>query len=522
MTRAAPARLAERPLSGAAHASAGRIGILAGGGRLPLMIAEGVLAGGGRVHIVAIEGEADPGIGRFPHTWVNWGQVGRMVSTLRTEADSLVIAGGVRRPDLWKLRPDLGFFLSLPRIVEMLAGGDDSVLSRVVRFFEAKGIAVRGAHEVAPDLLALAGPAGALSLDRQAQTDAELGFAVRAALGPLDAGQAVVIADGKVLAIEGAEGTDAMLARVAAMRGERTGATLSGVLAKGPKPGQELRVDMPAVGPRTIEALAAAGLAGLAIEGGAVLLLDRSQAVAMADARGIAIEGLSSAAVSRLQTAKPGAPNGLAVDVERRARHSVSFPVASEARTQNVGKGQAGGESQTSDVGVPPTPNPSPQGGGESGRARDGRWRNERTPPPHPLRVVGRERPNSRSGTDIEKGFAAIECLAPFEAGHAVVVARAYILAIAAEESAAALLERTRALRQWGVGARRRIGALVCRAAALEGSAGHAAALLDQAAAAGLAGVAVTGTPEALAAFDSAGEVADRHGLFLVVRGEQG
>jgi DUF1009 family protein len=88
-----------------------RIGILAGGGRLPLMIAESVTARGGTVHIVGIEGEADPGVARFPHTWVNWGQIGRMVATLRSEgARQLVIAGAVTRPDLRRIRPDAGFF----------------------------------------------------------------------------------------------------------------------------------------------------------------------------------------------------------------------------------------------------------------------------------------------------------------------------------------------------------------------------------------------------------------------------
>ncbi|MBO0766528.1 MAG: DUF1009 domain-containing protein, partial [Hyphomicrobiaceae bacterium] len=185
MSRAAPASL-EHPVSGVAAAAIGRIGILAGGGRLPLMIAESVIARRGSVHIVAIEGEADPAVARFPHTWVNWGQIGRMVGALRGQhIDALVIAGGVRRPDLWKVRPDWGLFLSLPQILRMLAGGDDSVLSRVVRFFEAKGIVVRGAHEVAPDLLVRAGCAGALALDGQARADAHLGFAVRAALGAL-------------------------------------------------------------------------------------------------------------------------------------------------------------------------------------------------------------------------------------------------------------------------------------------------------------------------------------------------
>ena len=166
-----------------------RLGILAGGGRLPLMIAESVGARGGHVHIVAIEGAADPDVARFPHTWVNLGQIGRIVATLSAEGrNELVIAGNVRRPDLRTIRPDAGFFTSLPQVFSLLAGGDDSVLSRVVRFFEAKGLTVRGAHEVAPDLLADAGQIGAVALSPGDHADAMLGFAVRAALGSLDAG----------------------------------------------------------------------------------------------------------------------------------------------------------------------------------------------------------------------------------------------------------------------------------------------------------------------------------------------
>jgi UDP-2,3-diacylglucosamine hydrolase len=453
MTRTAPASTAARPLRGAATAAAaGRIGILAGGGRLPLTIAESVLQRGGSVHIVAIEGEADASVARFPHTWVNWGQAGRMVATLRKHADAMVIAGGVRRPDLWKLRPDLGFLLSLPQILEMMAGGgDDSVLSRVVRFFEAKGIVVRGAHEVAPDLLALGGQAGALALDGQGRADAELGFAVRAALGPLDAGQAVVVGGGRVLAIEGAEGTDAMLARVAGLREGIEAAARSGVLAKGPKPGQELRVDMPAIGPRTVEHAAGAGLTGVAVEADAVLLLDRSEAITAADARGIAIEGLAKIPLARQEV------------------------VSAEP----------------------------------AGRVD-----------PASVHVAGQLRPSERDAVSIEKGFAAVARLARFETGQAVVVARAYILAIAAAETTLAMLERTRALRQWGVGAKRRVGVLACRANAVERGAAGIEALLERAAAAGLAGVAVTGPPDALAALESAGALADRHGLFLVTRGE--
>jgi UDP-2,3-diacylglucosamine hydrolase len=273
-----------------------RIGILAGGGRLPLMIAESATARGTGVHIVGIRGEADPEIARFPHTWVNWGQIGRMVATLRREGgEHLVIAGGVRRPDLWHVRPDAGFFASLPQIVGLMAaGGDDSVLTRVVRFFERKGLHVRGAHEIAPDLLAEEGALSGTALSGQARLDARIGFAVRRLLGRLDAGQSVVVADGRVLAIEGAEGTDRMLERVLGLPGREEAGSRQGVLAKGPKPGQELRIDMPAIGPRTIDSVVAAGLEGIAVEAGGVLVLDRDQTLRRADANACAIYGLGS------------------------------------------------------------------------------------------------------------------------------------------------------------------------------------------------------------------------------------
>jgi DUF1009 family protein len=432
-----------------------RIGILAGGGRLPLTIAESVIERGGSIHIVAIEGEADAGVERFPHTWVNWGQVGRMVATLRERADALVIAGGVRRPDLWKLRPDLGFFLSLPQILEMMAGGDDSVLSRVVRFFEANGITVRGAHEVAPDLLALGGPAGALSLDPQARTDADLGFAVRAALGPLDAGQAVVAAHGRVLAIEGAEGTDAMLRRVAELpaRAGNGHDPRRGVLAKGPKPGQELRVDMPTIGPRTAELAAAAGLAGIAVEAGAVLLLDRSETVRIADAAATAIEGLPGVA------AAPREPSPVVPAAARRAFISAT--------------------------------------------------------------VHTHVTPSARDFADMRKGLAAVERLSAFDTGYAVVVVRAYILAVAAGDTTLAMLERTRSLRQWGIAAKHRRGVLVCHATERDGATIDAAALIDQAAAQGLAGVAVLGVSDDLDAQAEYVIHANRHGLFVCSCPEQ-
>ncbi|KAB2917051.1 MAG: DUF1009 domain-containing protein [Hyphomicrobiaceae bacterium] len=420
------------------------IGILAGGGRLPLMIAESVTARGGRVHIVAIDGEADRAIDRFPHTWVNWGQIGRMVAALRKAGcRQIVIAGGVKRPDLRKVRPDIGFFASLPRLVGFLAGGDDSVLTRVVRFFEQKGFDVRGAHQVAPDLLAGAGRMGSVELSEQGRADARLGFAVRSALGPLDAGQAVVIAQGRVLAVEGAEGTDAMLQRVAALPGRSLAAVRSGVLAKGPKPGQELRVDMPAIGPRTVERAAAVHLEGIAVEADAVLILDRADALEAADASGCAIEGLMGGAC---------------------------------------------------------TPRPSSEG----------------APLGKLVRVIGRHRPGRRDAADIGKGLAVCASLAPFATGGAVVVSRAYILAIEAGEGVPAMLERVGALRQWGLKGKRRVGVLVRRIDAAGGDGPDLRALLGLAAAQGLAGVAAVGPAAAVAAYEGAARLADELGLFVV------
>ena len=177
-----------------------------------------------------------------------------------------------------------------------------------MRFFEGKGLQVLGVHDVAPDLLAGAGPMGGIALGEADRADAEIGFAVRRALGPVDAGQAVVVARGRVLAIEGAEGTDAMLERVAALPLREAGGAPQGVLAKGPKPGQELRVDMPAIGPRTIEQAAAAGLAGVVVEAGAVLVLDRAEAIAKADALTCAVHGIAGWPVAAAAAAGSAPP----------------------------------------------------------------------------------------------------------------------------------------------------------------------------------------------------------------------
>lgn len=265
------------------------LAILAGGGRLPLLIAESVTARGGSVHIVAIRGEADSGIERYPQTWVNWGQIGRAIKAIKTHGGgTMVIAGRVSRPDLMTLRPDLELLRNVPAIARIVsAGGDNDVLTRVITFFEGCGLVVKGVHEVAPELVATAADTNPAPCP-EASRDIALGTRVLAALADLDVGQAIAVADGRVVAIEGVDGTDRMLARLAANT-PRTISGRHGVLVKTPKAGQELRVDMPTIGPDTVSGAAAAGLAAIAVAAGQVLILDRAELERRAREAGVAV-----------------------------------------------------------------------------------------------------------------------------------------------------------------------------------------------------------------------------------------
>lgn len=267
------------------------LGILAAGGTIPAAVAEAALALGRPVHVVALRGQADPALERFPHDWVRIGQVGHLIAALRRAGcRDMVIVGSLRRPDFWKSGADFGLIRHFPTIWSLTRGGDDTILSRVVRFFEAQGFAVRGAHEFAPSLLAPLGPLSGVRPTAEHEQDIAHGLALLRAMAPFDVGQAVVVARGYVLAVEAAEGTDEMLKRCGQLRQwGRKGR--SGVLVKVPKAGQEMRVDMPAIGARTVENAAAAGLAGIAVASGQVIVADLEETVRLADQHGLFVTG---------------------------------------------------------------------------------------------------------------------------------------------------------------------------------------------------------------------------------------
>jgi DUF1009 family protein len=281
------------PIMRGAEKIQGPLGIIAGGGLLPCVVAEAAEARGLPLHIVGIRGEASPAIERFPHTWVKWGEIGKLFGALDHHGCAdLVIIGGVTRPDIGNLKFDFGAMKNLPFLISLGIGGDDHVLSSVVRFLEKKGYRVHGAGDVVPELLVEEGLLSEQAPSAEDRTDIDLAFKVVEALGRLDVGQAAIVAKGYVVAVEAAEGTDAMLERCATLRELGRGrARGSGVLVKAPKPGQEERVDLPTIGPETVSKAAAAGLAGIAVAANGVMMAEREATIAAVNRHGLFLLG---------------------------------------------------------------------------------------------------------------------------------------------------------------------------------------------------------------------------------------
>lgn len=268
-----------------------RLGIIAGGGDLPARLVEACRTSGRPCFVLALEGHADPALteGGVPHRWFRLGAAGAMLAALREAgATELVLAGRVRRPSLLGLLPDARMARFVAKVgTKAFRAGDDGLLRAVSEELEAEGFRLVGAHEVMADLLGGTGAVGALRPDAEAEADIRRGIEVARALGALDVGQAVVVQQGLVLGVEAIEGTDALLERCAALRRDGPG----GVLVKLPKPQQDRRLDLPTIGPTTVERAAAAGLRGIAFQAGGVLVVDRDAVAARADALGLFVVG---------------------------------------------------------------------------------------------------------------------------------------------------------------------------------------------------------------------------------------
>jgi UDP-2,3-diacylglucosamine hydrolase len=261
------------------------LAIVCGGGSLPLAVADLVAGRGRRVVLFPLRGWADPvAVARYPHHWIGLAQIVRLQRLLRREGcRELVFIGAVQRPSPRQLRPDLGTLWLLPRFLRLFWGGDNNLLSGVGRLFEERGFRLVGAHEVAPEILMPEGSLGRRQPGAGDYQDIVYGLEFLRATGAFDVGQAAVISRRHILAVEAAEGTDQMLARVAELR---TGGRLSsqgGVLVKAPKPGQDRRIDLPTIGPHTVELAARAQLSGIAVVAGSTIVAEAHRVGEAAD-----------------------------------------------------------------------------------------------------------------------------------------------------------------------------------------------------------------------------------------------
>lgn len=270
--------------------------LVAGAGRLPELVAESLDRAGRPFRILAIRGFAERTMRARAAACVDLLDIAGVLAILKAWGPvSVVPAGGVARPNPAAILNAAAALRNRDALKAIAGGGDDRLLRGALALLEENGHAVVGVHEVAPDLLSPEGVMGRHAPDAAALASIATGRALLGALAPYDVGQAAVVAAQRALTVEGPEGTDRMLARARAL-GRKPfgfGASQPGtVLVKVAKTGQDLRVDLPAVGPRTVAAAAAAGCAGLAIQAGFTLIIDRPATVAAADRAGLFLIGL--------------------------------------------------------------------------------------------------------------------------------------------------------------------------------------------------------------------------------------
>jgi DUF1009 family protein len=272
------------------------VGLIAAGGVMPFAVADSLIARGIDPVVFALKGACDAAaVQRFRHHWIFIGQLGAAEKLFRAEnCRDLVFIGTLVRPALSEIRLDWSTLRVMRRVWAAFRGGDDHLLSGVGRILEQDGFRMVGIKDVAPDLLMPAGCITRAAPDEAAAADIARGREVLRALSPFDIGQAAIVIDGHVVAVEDIEGTDGLLARVARLRAEgRIRAKAGrGTLVKAPKSGQDLRFDLPTVGPRTVEGAAAAQLAGIAVIAGNTIAVEPQAMIEAADSAGLFVTGV--------------------------------------------------------------------------------------------------------------------------------------------------------------------------------------------------------------------------------------
>ncbi len=271
------------------------LGIIAGAGDLPRAVAQSARADGRKVFVVSLTGDANDWTAQFSREEVSLGEMGKALRALAANhCTDVLFAGRVNRPRFSELRLDTKGALVMPRLAAAAFKGDDSLLRAVVDIFEKEGHRVLSVAEAAPSLVLREGVLGKYRPSSEAMADIAKGFKIIAQMGELDIGQAVAVCDGLVLAIEAAEGTDAMLKRIADLPERLRGkpGKPRGVIVKALKPIQDRKTDLPVIGIETVKNAIIVGLSGIAVEANAALIVDRMEVVETADAAGLFVAGI--------------------------------------------------------------------------------------------------------------------------------------------------------------------------------------------------------------------------------------
>jgi len=275
-----------------------KLGLIAGGGDLPIRLAGQCEAVGRPLFVIRLKGMADPAMKAFDGIEAGIAELGKGFAALKAAGcEAICLAGIVKRPDFAALKPDLRGLRALPGAIAAARKGDDALLRFLIAEFESEGFHVEGAHEVAGGMTLAHGRLGALAPGPAHLLDVHKAFHVAHEIGRLDVGQGAVVCEGLVLAVEAQEGTDAMLERCSGLPQTLRGSpeARKGVLAKRPKPIQEQRVDLPAIGVATVQGAARAGLAGIVGEAGKTLVMDHDAVAKAADELGLFVYGLDPA-----------------------------------------------------------------------------------------------------------------------------------------------------------------------------------------------------------------------------------
>jgi len=260
------------------------LGIIAGKGLLPLKLIQACLAQKRPFVILALHGQTDPAlVENVPHTWVNLGAIEEPIRYFHEHhVEQIIFAGAIQRPSLRHLTLDKTGAKWLAKI-GMKAFGDDGLLSGILDLVEEAGFFIVGVQDVLGDLQVPIGVLGQHQPSCDDLEDIQRGVDALKVLGSLDMGQALIVEEGVILSVEGAEGTDGLIERTKSLHKTARG----GVLVKLTKPSQSHRVDLPTIGPTTLECMAQAGLKGLAIQAHATLVLEKEKVIKAANEAGI-------------------------------------------------------------------------------------------------------------------------------------------------------------------------------------------------------------------------------------------